>query len=68
MSLKDLFFKQTEKILKSVPGVSRKIEKEYDGLMDGLESSVKPYKDKFPAFTRIPETGRAILSFMVMTK
>ncbi|MFZ5857506.1 MAG: aminotransferase class V-fold PLP-dependent enzyme [Chloroflexota bacterium] len=59
MSLKDLFFKQAEKVLKAVPGVSQKIEKEYDGMMDGLESSVKPYKDKFPAFTRIPETGRA---------
>ncbi|MEW6031040.1 MAG: aminotransferase class V-fold PLP-dependent enzyme [Chloroflexota bacterium] len=59
MSLKDLFFKQAEKVLKAVPGVSQKIEKEYDGMMDGLESSVKPYKGKFAAFTRIPETGRA---------
>lgn len=59
MSLKDLFFQQAEKTLKAIPGVSQKIEKEYDGLMDGLESSVKPYKDQFPAFTQIPETGRA---------
>jgi glutamate/tyrosine decarboxylase-like PLP-dependent enzyme len=59
MSLKDLFFKQAEKTLKAIPGVSKKIEKEYDGMMNGLESSVKPYRDKFPAFTRIPETGRA---------
>ncbi|MEW5940344.1 MAG: aminotransferase class V-fold PLP-dependent enzyme, partial [Chloroflexota bacterium] len=58
MSLKDLFFKQAEKTLKAIPGVGKKIEKEYDGLMDDLESSVKPYKDKFPAFTRLPETGR----------
>ncbi|RJP47662.1 MAG: aminotransferase class V-fold PLP-dependent enzyme [Anaerolineaceae bacterium] len=59
MSLKDLFFKQAEKVIKAVPGVSKKIEKEYDSMMDGLESSVKPYKGKFPAFTRIPEMGRA---------
>jgi len=59
MSLKDLFFKQAEKTLKAIPGVSQRIEKEYDGMMDGLESSVKPYKGKFPAFTQIPETGRA---------
>ncbi len=59
MSLKDLFFKQAEKTLKALPGVSQRIEKEYDGMMAELESSVKPYKDKFPAFTRIPETGRA---------
>jgi sphinganine-1-phosphate aldolase len=59
MSLKDIFFKQAEKTLKAIPGISKKIEKEYDGMMDGLESSVKPYKNKFPAFTQIPATGRA---------
>lgn len=59
MSLKDIFFKQAEKTLKAIPGISKKIEKEYDGMMDRLESSVKPYKDKFPAFTQIPATGRA---------
>ena len=59
MSLKDLFFKQAEKTLKAIPGVSQRIEKEYDGMMADLESSVKPYKGKFPAFTQIPEMGRA---------
>jgi glutamate/tyrosine decarboxylase-like PLP-dependent enzyme len=59
MSLKDIFFRQAEKVLKAVPGVSNRIEKEYDGMMDGLESSVKPYKGKFATFTKIPATGRA---------
>ncbi len=59
MSLRDLFFKQAEKTLKAIHGVSQKIEKEYDGMMNELESSVKPYKDKLPAFARLPETGRA---------
>jgi len=59
MSLKDIFFKQAEKGLNAIPAVSQRIEKEYDGIMAGLESSVKPYKDKFTTFTRIPETGRA---------
>ena len=59
MSLKDLFFKEAEKTLKAIPGISKKIEKEYDGMMADLESSVKPYKGKFPAFTQIPEMGRA---------
>jgi glutamate/tyrosine decarboxylase-like PLP-dependent enzyme len=59
MSLKDLFFKQAEKVLKAVPGVSNRIEKEYDGMMDGLKNSVKPYKGKFATFTQIPATGRA---------
>ena len=59
MSLKDLFFKQAEKTLKAIPGVSQRIEKEYDGMMADLESSIKPYKGKFTAFTQIPATGRA---------
>lgn len=58
MKLKELFFKQAEKTLKALPGVSQRIEKEYDEMMGELEHSVKPYKDKFPAFTRLPETGR----------
>jgi glutamate/tyrosine decarboxylase-like PLP-dependent enzyme len=69
MSLKDTLLKQLgridsrylgsmEKTLKAIPGVNERIEKEYDGMMSGLESSVKPYKGKFPAFTTIPEQGR----------
>jgi glutamate/tyrosine decarboxylase-like PLP-dependent enzyme len=58
MSLKDFFFRQAEKGLNAIPAVSQRIEKEYDGIMAGLEGSVKPYKDKFATFTRLPETGR----------
>jgi sphinganine-1-phosphate aldolase len=69
MSLKDTLLKQLgridsrflgsmEKTLKAIPGVNQRIEKEYDGMMEELESSVKPYKGKFPAFTKIPEQGR----------
>jgi sphinganine-1-phosphate aldolase len=69
MSLKDTLLKQlgktdsrilgsVEKSLKSIPGVNQRIEKEYDGMMEELESSVKPYKGKFPAFAEIPEQGR----------
>lgn len=47
-----------EKRLKKIPSISQKIEKEYDDLMIGLEDSVKPYKNKFAAFTQIPQTGR----------
>ncbi len=48
-----------EKRLKKIPSIRRKIEKEYDELMGGLETSLKPYKDKFPAFAKLPETGRS---------
>src|SRR5262245_61107099 len=69
MSLKDTILKQlgkvngqlrgsVEKGLKVIPGVSQRIEKEYDGMMAELESSVKPYKGKFPSFTQLPEQGR----------
>jgi sphinganine-1-phosphate aldolase len=59
MSIKDLFFKQAEKTLKAIPGVSKKIEKEYDGMMVDLENSVKPYKGKFASFIQIPAKGRS---------
>ena len=44
--------------MKNIPGVSQKIENEYDEIMVELEKSVKPYKNKFPAFTQIPALGR----------
>ncbi|MGE5643680.1 MAG: pyridoxal phosphate-dependent decarboxylase family protein [Byssovorax cruenta] len=47
-----------EKTLKAIPAVNQRIEKEYGDMMAELEPSVKPYKDRFPSFTRIPETGR----------
>ena len=47
-----------EKRLRNIPSVNQKIEQEYDEMMAGLESSIKPYKDSFTSFTKIPETGR----------
>jgi glutamate/tyrosine decarboxylase-like PLP-dependent enzyme len=69
MPLKDFFIKQlgrinprllasAEKGLKAIPIVNQRIEKEYEEMMAGLERSVKPYRDTFPSFSRIPETGR----------
>src|SRR5713226_8485390 len=47
-----------EKGLRSVPGVQGRIDKEYDGLLSGLEASLKPYRKDFVTFSRLPETGR----------
>jgi sphinganine-1-phosphate aldolase len=47
-----------EKGLRSVPGVQGRIDKEYDGLLSGLEASLKPYRKDFATFSRLPETGR----------
>ena len=70
MSWKDNLFKQlgklnprllasVEKGMKAIPGVSQKIDAEYAEVMVELESSAKPYKNKFAAFTQIPATGRS---------
>ena len=52
------FLAFAEKQMKNIPGVSQKIEGEYAEIMVELESSVKPYKNKFDSFTQIPAVGR----------
>ncbi|RIK49122.1 MAG: aspartate aminotransferase family protein [Chloroflexi bacterium] len=47
-----------ERRIKRIPSIREKIDREYDGLMAGLEPSLKPYRDKYPAFLRLPEHGR----------
>ncbi len=47
-----------EKRLKSIPYVKKQIQKEYEGIMAELESSLKPYKDGFATFSSIPAVGR----------
>ena len=69
MNWEDFFFKNLgklnprlvtwiEKRLRKIPSFNQKIEGEYDEIMAGLESSIRPYKDSFASFTQIPETGR----------
>ena len=53
------FLAFAEKRMKSIPGVAQKIEGEYAEIMIELERSVKPYKNKFTAFTQIPAKGRS---------
>jgi len=50
--------KWVEKRVRKIPSLNQKIEKEYDEMMADLESSVKPYKNKYSAFTQLPQTGR----------
>ena len=47
-----------EKRLTSVPALKAKIEKEYDGIMEDLEISLKPYREKFTTYDRLPPIGR----------
>lgn len=46
-----------EKAFKNVPAVQRRIDRQMDGIMGDLESSLKPYSGEFPSFTRLPEEG-----------
>jgi sphinganine-1-phosphate aldolase len=46
-----------EKRLKRIPAVRRRIERESAAMMKDMEASLKPYRDEFAAYTRIPEAG-----------
>jgi glutamate/tyrosine decarboxylase-like PLP-dependent enzyme len=48
-----------EKRLKKIPAFKKKIDQQSDEVMGDLESSVRPYKNRFHTFTELPQTGRA---------
>ncbi len=48
-----------ENRLRAIPAVRTQIEQEYDSLLGDLGDSLKPYRDDFPSFTAIPESGQA---------
>jgi glutamate/tyrosine decarboxylase-like PLP-dependent enzyme len=47
-----------EKGLQSVPGAGGVIEKQYESMLGEIEGSLKPYREGFESFTRLPEAGR----------
>lgn len=48
-----------EKYLFRLPGMQAKIETEYEGLMAGIEDTLKPYRHEFASHTRLPTAGLA---------
>ena len=46
-----------EKTLKKFPFVNKRMQKEYQQVLQGAESSLKPYKEKFAAYSTIPKIG-----------
>ncbi|UPT68242.1 MAG: hypothetical protein M0D57_06225 [Sphingobacteriales bacterium JAD_PAG50586_3] len=46
-----------EKRMKAIPAVRKQIEKQYDGMTDDLEKSLKPYKGNTEAFVSLPTAG-----------
>ncbi|MFQ5601758.1 MAG: aminotransferase class V-fold PLP-dependent enzyme [bacterium] len=51
------FTRMLEKRLKSVPFIQNKIQQEFDEILQELESSLKPYKEKFHTYSELPEKG-----------
>jgi sphinganine-1-phosphate aldolase len=51
------------KRIKNIPWISRRIQAEFSRMMVDMEHAVKPYRGKFPTFTRLPDTGveRAVI-------
>jgi glutamate/tyrosine decarboxylase-like PLP-dependent enzyme len=47
-----------EKHLKTVPFIGRRIEKEYAGIIQELDKKLKPYREKFVSFSKIPDVGK----------
>jgi glutamate/tyrosine decarboxylase-like PLP-dependent enzyme len=52
------FLAALEKYLKQVPYVQNQIQMEYDRLFQDADTTLKPYRNTFPTFSDIPETGR----------
>jgi len=64
MRLKDLVGKlnkqvmpKLEKGLKAIPPINRRIEAQYEEMMAGLDSSLKPYRGEFKTYERLPVNG-----------
>lgn len=51
------FVNVVEKTLKMFPFVDKRMQKEYQQVLQGAESSLKPYKEKYAAYTCIPAIG-----------
>lgn len=48
-----------EKNLKRIPAVRKRIDQEYDTLMQDLEADLKPYKADFESYSQLPKQGLA---------
>ena len=57
--LRPRLVRATERSLKAIPPVRRRLEKEYATLLRGMEPRLKPYRGDVPAQTRIPVAGRS---------
>ena len=56
--LKPHHLARLERYLRRLPFVRAEIEREYEGIMEGLETILKPYKNQFSAYPRLPSSAR----------
>src|SRR3954466_6502261 len=52
-----LLLSAAEKLLRKVPLVRRRIDRETDELLAELEPKLKPYRGTFPVYPRVPGGG-----------
>jgi glutamate/tyrosine decarboxylase-like PLP-dependent enzyme len=48
-----------ERALKAIPYVRGRIEKEFGGMLSGIEHGLRPYAGKVASYAQLPVTGRA---------
>ena len=48
----------TERALKAIPFVKARLDKEYGGMLGGLEHSMRPYAGKIASYSALPDQGR----------
>ena len=56
------------KAIKAIPPVKKRIEREYEGIIRELENIAKPYRNRYPVFTSIPEQGLKKKEILKMVK
>lgn len=51
------FMNRVEKTLFRIPSLKKTMETEYEQVLSGVETSLKPYRHDFPSYSELPETG-----------
>ena len=48
----------TERVLKAIPFVKARLEKDYGSMLGGLEHKLRPYAGMVPSYSALPDQGR----------
>src|SRR5262245_55410866 len=50
---------RAERVLRKVPAVQRRLEKQYAAMLADLRPAVRPYAGKVPSYAALPDEGRS---------